>query len=648
MAGEKRRERRAGRPEPSSAPAEVRRPAAPGVGRLAVRRARTAYLLAALSALALSLAFPPAEISWLAYLAPVPLLMMAVRTASRRHVFWAGYLGGFIFFGANLHWVIPITAVGWFALVAYTGLYWAVFAWGVRRLDEALRVPLALAAPVLWVALEFVRGWLMTGLPWLYIGHTQYENLGLIQTADALGAYGPGFLVLMTAGFVADVLSRPLVVRSGEGRRVRPALMATGALLIAAWAGTVGYGIWRLGQATTRPGPVVAAIQTSVPQEVKLLARVEQIEALEKRLMDDQLALTREAAEQARAEGLPLDLIVWPETMVPGIQNREFLQADLLERLEDPVMLQVFVHLQARSRQYWRRVQEASAEAGAPILIGAHGVEIEGAYRLPAGGFMTRGPRWNLALVVAPDSPPYADAGRYAKVHLVPFGEYVPFRESWPGLYRYLAGLTPYPYDYSLTAGSADQAPLRVAYDGGEARFQAAICYEDAFAYRVREMVRLRPCSAKATQGDGGQVRPAAGSARKAIDFLVNISNDGWFTAQMGEDPWRLAQTAEHRQHLNLCVFRAIENRIAVVRSVNTGTSAVIASDGRIVAAVACADPKGGDLRGFLVQRIALDDRLAPYTQAGDVFALVCVAASGAGALAAAGQAVRKRKEAKR
>ncbi|MGB2780273.1 MAG: apolipoprotein N-acyltransferase [Phycisphaerae bacterium] len=708
MAKEKQGERRAGQ-------------AAAKAGRRPLGRARTAYLLAAVSALMLSLAFPPAEISWLAYLALVPLLVMAAGAASRRQVFWAAYLGGFIFFGANLRWVIPITAVGWFALVAYMGLYWAVFAWGARSLGEMFRVPasprgvpLTLAAPVLWVALEFVRGWLLTGLPWLYVGHTQYENLALIQTADALGVYGPSFLALATAGFIADVLSRPLFVRSGEGsaRRLSRAIVAMGVLLVAAWVGTVGYGLWRLGQATTRPGPVVAAIQTSIPQEVKNIARaggrgegaddekpvpiprqeaerlveaiiehrspnwggqdlganvaglgkkvvadtIEELrEELVRRLVEgdstedraedfaeavsqelqmllSQVRLTGEAFPGAPGQESP-DLVVWPETMVPTSLNPEFLTADLATLLKYKGLTAHFAFLQERARRYGELIRQVGALGPAPMLVGTSSLEVLGVRCLEGDYVTARTASRNEALLIEPHSPVDVVAGRYAKAHLVPFGEYVPFKDSWPWLYERLHALTPYRgMEYSLTPGAHDQAPMVLSYDGREARFQVAICYEDAFAYRVREMVRPRR---------------AGGAARKAIDFLVNISNDGWFTAKRGEDPWGLAQTAEHRQHLNLCVFRAIENRVPVVRSVNTGVSAVIDSSGRIVAAVTGADPAAGDLSGWLVERLALDQRVAPYTAAGDAFALACVAASAVGAIALAVAWLRKRKEAK-
>jgi len=704
---------------------------------LHVSMAARPFLLAILSAFLLTLAFPPTEISWLAYLAPVPLLVMAVRTASRRHVFGAAWLGGFVFFGWNLWWIWPIslpgTAAGWIALTVYLGLYWAVFAWGLRRLERT--IPLTLAAPVLWVALEYVRGWLLSGLPWIYVGHTQYENLVLVQTADALGAYGPSFLVLMTAGLAADCLTRPLSVCGTDGakRRFGRVLPAMAVLVACAWAATVGYGVWRLGQRTTRPGPVVASVQTNSPQELKNAARLgsrgpakvaeepvrvpreeaekladgflaqsfknllspqatrrgeaspfdANVKAMAERLVDDTrkglreelvrrlvegrvtkgkaeesaqivadelrmmlslVRLTGEALASAKAAGTPPDLVVWPETMVPVPMNPGFLTADLANLLRYRGLVAHFAFLQDRSRHYGRLIRELGALVPSPVLIGASGLRLLGVRYLEDNRVTCRAERTNEALLVVPDSPVETVAGEYAKAHLVPFGEYVPFKESWPWLYDRLNAFTPYRgMEYSLTPGAHDQEPFRLAFDGEESRFQVAICYEDAMAYRVREMVRLRqptppkqPLRLRRLEGYGGQVRPRAGSVRKAVDFIVNISNDGWF-----------AGSVELDQHLNLCVFRAIENRVPVVRSVNTGISALIASDGRIEAVVQDAEGRRRSVEGFVVGRIALDDRLSPYTCVGDVFALACVGASAFGGVLVLVASLRSRKEAK-
>ena len=616
-------------------------------------RQATPYLLALLSAMLLSLAFPPAEIAWLAYLAPVPLLVMAVRTRSPRHVFLAGWLGGTVFFGLNLHWVRPITWAGYFALIPYMGFYWAAFAWLVRRIEGTVRIPLALLAPVLWVPLEALRGWLLTGMPWLLVGHSQHADLLLIQTADLVGVYGTTFLVLATAGLLADLLAHPLILTlegrrpstgSGrpervEGRRVSRVLAAMLLAVAGLWAATIGYGAWRLNQAATRPGPVVTTIQTVIPQSMKNIVKAEQMQTAteirkeidrirqtERQMLDDQFRLTREALDAAATENLKSDLIVWPETMVPGIMNRAFLEYDSRALESYPEL----ARLQERSRGYWEEIRAAAQEAAAPILFGGHSAEL----RLLRPDVMTFANQENAAFLIAPDTPPYGAEHTYAKAHLVPFGEYVPFKETWPWLNERLRSFTPYGYDYSLSAGRHDQEPFLLRYADRQARFQVAICYEDAMAYRIREMVR--PGSAGSPRPDGSP-DPAQ---PKAVDFLINISNDGWFDGSVELD-----------QHLNLCVFRAVENRIPIVRSVNTGISAIITSDGEVVKVV----EQNGVRRmvtGYTTARLALDDRVAPYTRHGDVLVWACTAAGGAAAALAVGRGtcltgrqVRRRKE---
>ncbi len=712
----------------------------------------------------LTLAFPPAEVSWLAYVALVPLLVTAVRARTARDAFVAALVGGMVFFGINLYWIEPITTAGYLAVLPYLGLYWAVWASAMRWLSRRQAVPLALAAPVVWVALEWIRGWALSGLPWLFVGHTQYENLALIQTADLVGAYGPSALCLATTGLVAAVLVRPLFVPGGvaeldeegagglrppradapsgqagratpndgaagraprrpesRGRpRVSGMLLASLFVVAVAWVVTVGYGVYRLAEAPQEGGPVVASVQTNVPQEIKLKARYEQIEALEAQMLQAQLDLTDRALARARERGRPVDLVCWPETMVPGILNREYLEADIDRVIEDEDLQRVFRYLQNRSRGYWLAIHEKTRQAGVPILFGAHAVRLEGVYRLPGGGYFTRGPRQNTAFLITPADPRYRADHRYSKAHLVPFGEYVPFKESWPWLHGLLRHFTPYEYDHSLTPGAHDQAPFVIRYrteavdgegpagQGGgerEARFQVAICYEDAMAYRIREMVeptgnaergrrnarrngddsrrdssvaslpqndsmneravgtetrrageeqRSRRDSSVASlpQNDsmneravGTETRrageeqrsrrdssvaslpqndsPAASRRRKAVDFIVNISNDGWF-----------AGTWELDQHLNLCVFRAVENRVPIVRSVNTGISAIIQSTGRITRVVE-EDGRRRGLDGCIVGEVVLDPRLAPYTVHGDAFAYACLLGTAAVAAAA-------------
>jgi apolipoprotein N-acyltransferase len=621
------------------------------------------------SALLLTLAFPPAEVSWLAYVALVPLMVTAVRARTGRDAFFAALAGGIVFFGINLYWIGPITMAGYVAVLPYLGLYWAVWALAMRWLSRREAVPLAVAAPVVWVALEWIRGWALSGLPWLFVGHTQQENLVLIQTADMVGAYGPSALCLATTGLLAAVLVRPLFVprESADVGKPRPSGLLLANLLVVgvAWAVTVGYGLHRLSEAPQGGGPVVASVQTNVPQEIKLKARLEQVQRLEEQMMQAQLDLTDEALAKAAERGRTVDLVCWPETMVPGILNREYLEADLERLINEDGLRRVFRYLQDRSRRYWLEIHEKAREADVPILFGGHAVEIEGVYRLPGGGYFTRGPRSNTAFLLTPAARRYKADHRYAKCHLVPFGEYVPFKESWPWLHGVLQAFTPYEYDHSLTPGAHDQAPFVIPYGGKDAagdgaeqgrprevRFQVAICYEDAMAYRIREMVRADGGMRNAERGmrgakrNGNESRRDSRSTRfrhrsgqasvasfpqndieyrwplKAVDFIVNISNDGWF-----------AGTWELDQHLNLCVFRAVENRVPIVRSVNTGISAIIQSTGRITRVVE-KDGRRRGVSGSIVGEVTLDDRIAPYTVHGDAFAYGCLLAT-AGIVAA-------------
>ncbi len=294
-------------------------------------------------------------------------------------------------------------------------------------------------------------------------------------------------------------------------------------------------------------------------------------------------------------------------------------------------MFNVFNYLQRRSQVYWKNIRETLREVKAPVLFGGTTVMLQSAYRLPNGGVMPLGPRFNTAYLVGPNTKDYSAEATYSKAHLVPFGEYMPFKTSFPPLYNLLQGFSPYSFDYSLTPGDHDQKPMVIAYEGGEARFQVPICYEDAMPYRIREMVR-----------------PTEPGGRKAVDFLVNISNDGWFnrgpltkdgsleflnTLLLGLPEKYLGWfhsygSVELDQHLNLCVFRAVENRVPIVRSVNTGISAIISPVGQVEAAVQDKTGNRRWLTGQICGRLTLDDRVAPYTRLGNVLALSCLAAA--------------------
>jgi apolipoprotein N-acyltransferase len=243
----------------------------------------------------------------------------------------------------------------------------------------------------------------------------------------------------------------------------------------------------------------------------------------------------------------------------------------------------------------------------APVLLGANTV-VEG------NGATTN---YNSAHLIGPDG---IVADRYDKIHRVPLGEYVPLRESLP----FLKTLAPYDFDYSISEGQQHTHFHLVNHDGRSSTFGVVICYEDS----VPELVT-----------------PYGGGATHAADFVLNISNDGWFDG-----------TAEHDEHLAICRFRAVENRRAMARAVNMGISAVIDSNGRVLrprqlplpplrpresSGVNPADfalweipDDAGELpvsewhlykkhAGVLMARIPVDDRTSLYSRLGDWVAVV-------------------------
>jgi apolipoprotein N-acyltransferase len=210
---------------------------------------------------------------------------------------------------------------------------------------------------------------------------------------------------------------------------------------------------------------------------------------------------------------------------------------------------------------------------------------------------MEAGRRYNSALLYLPEGRQWEL--RYDKMHLVPFGEFVPFRRTIPPLYRLLMRLTPYDYEYSLTAGTrSTRFPLRAMER--EFRFGVLICYEDTAPEVARRLVY---------DPDGA----------KRLDWLVNISNDGWFVRQTSGG---IVPTAELAQHMAICVFRAVENRVSVLRSVNTGISVLIDPLGRIrddmlAGSLPSAAFERQGVAGWFAARITCDSRATVFGTCG-------------------------------
>jgi apolipoprotein N-acyltransferase len=565
-----------------------------------------------LSAALLTVIQAPIDWSFLAWVALVPFVLACTPAVRTKRLFLWAYLGGCIYWLVSLYWIVPITIPGWIFLCLYMGLLWPLLA-VVLRWCRTKSVPLFLAVPVLVVGVERWQGWPMGGFYWRLLGHSQYDHIRLIQIADIFGAGGVSFLVALVNGLLTDLV---LVIRSRRGRepawaRAHPAILIGAAVIvIGALAGALAYGQWRIDQSeqAVTAGPLVASLQSNVPQSVKRSFSNSDV------LFDGLLAKSRAAA----AAGA--DLIVWPETMVQGI-----LQPQLWPILRDPNQDQMFYETLA-----------AHAKDTAYVLVGAIGADI---LSKPDGERYLG--NYNSAFLFRPDGK--RDPGRYDKIHLVLFGEYMPFRHSFPWLIEQIQRLMPEAYrsDYSLEHGKNYtifdmQVPIKRVTDqvvepnaaapSTKYHFAVIICYEDTVPYVARNF-------ALDEQGN------------KRIDWLVNISNDGWFVRFLDKKP-HIRPSAELPQHAAICAFRAVENRLPVIRSVNTGISCLIDSLGRIHDGyIAGSDgfPRRAmhrtGLEGWFLDRLPIDKRVTFYSRHGQwldntcafIFAALLVARCGAG-----------------
>jgi apolipoprotein N-acyltransferase len=517
------------------------------------------FLPAVASGLLLWTAFFPLNLGPVAFVALAPWLTLVRAPVSRRRRYLAAYAGAIAFFLPAVQWMRvahPAMYVSWLGIaLVWCPAFWVVGLALLRRLDRVPGVPLALSFPVVWVALEYARAHFPTGfdfLPaalhlkagfgWYFLGYAQHDFLPLVQLADLGGVYAVSAVVAAVNGLAADWL-----MRRGGPKPVR-ATAVTAAVLVAA----VGYGFVRLNHAPFEAGPVVAAVQGTVPQFEK---------NADGRPMGQVYAALHLRA--ALADPRP-DLVLWPETCFPA----EWLAATGPAPPE-------FAAQVASCRAYF-----AAQGWRVPVLLGL------GCTEWDAGELW----KYNSALLLTATGQ---EVGRYDKIHLVPFGEYVPFRGTFP----WLQAFTPYEGDYSCRPGR-NWTRFPVAAAGGRHfTFGCLICYEDSDPSLARRYV--------GPAGDG-----------QAVDFLVNLSNDGWFDG-----------TEEHEQHLAVCRFRAVECRRSVVRAVNMGISAVIDPDGRVVAAA----PK--QVEAVVTAAVPIDDRGSPYARLGDWLPGACWALIVAGVL---------------
>ncbi|RMF93259.1 MAG: apolipoprotein N-acyltransferase [Nitrospinota bacterium] len=450
------------------------------------------------SGLLLALAFPRFNFEYFAWIGLVPLLL-AIRQATPLGAFWLGGVTGSVFYLLTLRWLVhtmvvyghlplPLSLLLLLFLVAYLSLYVALFAYLYRWGTLIIPAWSLLLAPALWTTLEWGRGHLLTGFPWANLAYAQFLTLPVIQIADITGIYGITFVLVFVNTGLAE-LGEALL--SGGRHQPASALLFRVAGLSLLPGLVLGYGWWQINHYTTRqeqifPALRVALLQGNIGQEEKWDA------ARQGEIFRVYAGMTRQAA----AQDPPPDLIIWPEAATPFTFQED--------------------------REYTGRLLSLVREVGRFVVLGSPAVERRSAQV-----------RWlNSAFLLSPQG---GVVSRYDKIHLVPFGEYVPLRSLL------------FFVDPMVEGGMFSPGDTYRVMEIPQGRFAVFICYEAIFPHLVRRFVQ------------------------NGARFLVNLTNDAWFGRS--DAPY---------QHRAMVTLRAVENRVPVVRTANTGISALIDPLGRI------------------------------------------------------------------
>jgi apolipoprotein N-acyltransferase len=413
----------------------------------------------------------------------------------------------------------------------------------------------------IWVATaELLRGtWPWHGLPWLYLGYTQTPVLVFCQIADFTGVLGVSFLVALVNAWIAMWVVNGFHFRGVAESGVRIAGLV---LLVAV------YGVFRIENEKLTPGPTVLVVQPNYPQDNS---------TGNKGATPEQMLDFHARATEAAIDSHPgVDLTVWSETIMPPLNpeaRAAWMGWNVQQFIDDA--------------KY--EIPKLAGEYHCAFLVGG---EYEANFSTNEKGQPQAADKRNSAYFFnrQGDQSPL----RYDKIHLVPFGEFIPFREGFPPLFRLMVSLGPEDMSsYFLQPGSENNLTVfdLARTDNQPAwKFVAPVCFEDIDPGLCAEMFRPEPSTPD----------------KKRADFLVNITNDGWFLAN------------ENSQHLQAAIFRSIENRVPSARSVNTGISGFI-------------DPLG-HTSGLLQARtegtstsvLMLDSRVTFFTLWGQMFAWIC------------------------
>jgi apolipoprotein N-acyltransferase len=529
------------------------------------------WLAAICSGLLYAGCFAPFDFTWLCWIALTPLIAAIWFSGRESRHPWLrnlllGYVAGLTFFWVVFFWLTTVTILGWFVLQFYMAIYLAIWAWfcGLMRpkpkptrpgtskwgrmLSQArtsaippqspwtkstnnLRLAVMLAAG--WTTVEWLRGWVFSGFGWNGLGVALHNNWPLIQIAEFTGVAGLSFLIAFANVIILTTAYR-LVVEA-RTRMMRPHFDFT--FTMAAIVGVLMFGL-RAAQFSSAAKPLrVAAVQSNVPQGQKFDPQ------FTGKIFDQ----FRRLSEIALRSNPPPELLAWPESSMPG-----------------PVLA---------DQESYKFVMDLATSEDTDILLGTIDEQ--------------DGDVYNAALLLSDGGE---RAQMYRKVHLVPFGEFVPGRHTFPLLAWIVGDQVPADFKagkehtvFTLTSADVQVAPL--------------ICFEDTIGELVRQFVLPT------------ETGPGA-------NLLVDVTNDGWFQHSAGS-----------HQHLANAIFRCIETRRPMLRAANTGVTCFINQFGRVTQEL--RDETGstfaeGVLSGDI--KVPSEHELTFYTRHGELFAKMCAA----------------------
>jgi apolipoprotein N-acyltransferase len=530
------------------------------------------WAAAGLSAVLLELPFPfagplPPWRSVFAWFALVPLLWALLANAkldganfgSRhplRRAFFISYLCGVLWYVGNCYWIrdtmmhygdMPLLApelltLG-FSLVL--GLYFGIFGWGVmlvRRATGSTRLAL-IFAPFLWTGLDLAAA-RITSVPWDQLGYSQVDNVLINQLAPLTGVYGITFVLVAVNALLVGALLVERGAKSAIGSRWAWAVCGA-VLLISGFAGVF------VAPPNTEPTATAVLIQPNLdvgagnnwrgPEWDRHIAEFTRLAGEECKTYIAGIPQTGAPTGEIVCPPYPThpDLVVWPESPAPFF--------------EEDTRFQLAMAGIARAEQ-------------APLIVNAIGSNYSAAES-----------EWHDYVSAVIYNPSGNEVGRYDKIHLVPFGEYIPFEHLLFFAHKLTGKVAAY------TRGDERKVFLLDTQNGGRHHYGVFICYESVFADEVRQL------------------------ARNGAEVLVNISDDGWYGDTSA--PW---------QHLNMARMRAVENRRWLLRDTNNGVTAAIDPYGRVRQSI----PR--HQIDALPAEFGFRDGITFYTAHGDVFAWLC------------------------